>query len=91
MSGLLESATGHYGETLERANRQELVAILSAIALELECRHPYILTKTLEQLHSQATEASDTDLLTLGIAAAIRLRLPKVPIALIAPPARQAA
>lgn len=83
MSELLETATGHYGETLGSANRQELVAIFSAIALELECRHPYILTKKLEQLHSQATEASDTDLLTLGIAAAIRLRLPKVAIALI--------
>jgi hypothetical protein len=90
MSGLLEAATGQYGETLASANRQELVAIVSEIALELECRHPYMLTKALEQLHSMATEASDTELLTLGIAAAIRLRLPKVPIALIAP-ARQAA
>ncbi|NJM49339.1 MAG: hypothetical protein HC860_26780 [Alkalinema sp. RU_4_3] len=91
MSGLLETATGHYGETLASANRQELVAILSAIALELECRHPYIVTKVLEQLHSQATEASDTELLTLGIAAAIRLRLPKVPIAVIPAVNRHAA
>ena len=83
MSGLLEAATDHYGETLGSASRQELVAIVSAIALELECRHPYMISKTLEQLHSMATEATDTELLTLGIAAAIRLRLPKVPIALI--------
>lgn len=75
---LLPTATALYGENLSGSNRSELVAILSAAALELECRHvtPNTVSRTMETIHQIMTEASDDDILTLAIAAGIKLRLP---------------
>jgi hypothetical protein len=75
---LLPTATALYGEYLSGANRSELVAILSAAALELECRHvtPNTVSRTMETIHQLTSEAADDDILTLAIAAGIRLRLP---------------
>jgi hypothetical protein len=77
---LLPTATALYGEYLSGANRSELVAILSAAALELECRHvtPNTVSRTMETIHQLTNDASDDDILTLAIAAAIRLRLPNL-------------
>ncbi len=74
---LLSTATALYGEYLSGANRSELVAILSA-ALELECRHvtPNTTSRTMETIHQLTSDASDDDILTLAIAAGIKLRLP---------------
>jgi hypothetical protein len=75
---LIPTATALYGECLSGANRSELVAILSAGALELECRHVSANTvnRAMEAVHQVMTNASDDDILTLAIAAAIKLRLP---------------
>jgi hypothetical protein len=75
---LIPTATALYGEYLSGANRQELVAILSAAALELECRHvtPNTVSRTMETIHQLTNDASDDDILTLAIAAGIKLRLP---------------
>lgn len=75
---LLKTTTGLYGDKLSGANRSELVAILSAAALELECRHVSANTvnRAMEAVHQAMTEASDDDILTLAIAAGIKLRLP---------------
>jgi hypothetical protein len=75
---LLPTATALYGECLSGANRSELVAILSGAALELDCRHgtASINRRAMESLHQIITDASDDDILTLAIAAGIKLRLP---------------
>jgi hypothetical protein len=75
---LLPTATALYGEHLSGANRSELVAILSAAALELECRHvtPNTTSRIMETIHQLTSDASDDDILTLAIAAGIKLRLP---------------
>ena len=75
---LLPTVTALYGDCLSGANRSELVAILSAAALELESRHVTAnnISRMMERVHHLTTEASDDDILTLAIAAAIRLRLP---------------
>jgi hypothetical protein len=79
---LLAQATQMYGSALGKANRPELVAILSAASLELECRHieSSAVSRELELIHDLTMSASDDDILTLAIAAAIRLRLPNTEI-----------
>jgi hypothetical protein len=77
---LIDVTAGIYGETLASATRLELIAIVSAVALELESRHPYVMSRALEEIHGKITDASDADNLTLAIAAAIRLRLPDLEI-----------
>jgi enhancing lycopene biosynthesis protein 2 len=75
---LLDYATGLYGQTLDAAQTHELILILSAVALEMECRHITAPTsKTMEQLHHLIGEADDRDIMTLGVAAALCLRVPK--------------
>ena len=73
---LLPTATALYGDYLSGANRSEMIAILSAAALELESRHVTANSRTMEHLHQIMIESSDDDILTLAIAAGIRLRLP---------------
>lgn len=79
---LLDAATALYGASLSGANRPELIAILSAASLELECRHieSSAITRAMESIHDLTISASDDDILTLAIAAAVRLRLPNIDV-----------
>lgn len=84
---VLNSAADLYGQNLERARRSELLAIISAIGMELECRHCN--TDVPDGLADLIKESGDEALFTLVIAAAARLRLPTratdaAPIALAA-------
>ncbi len=75
---LLDYATGLYGETLDAAQHHELILMVSAAALEMECRHITTPTsKTMERLHELISEADDRDIMTLAVAAALCLRLPQ--------------
>lgn len=70
----LESAEALYGPMLQQASRTELIGIVSAIGLELECRHhPEPIPDGLADL---INEESDEQLITLAIAASLRLRMP---------------
>lgn len=76
---LLSTAVSLYGENLSAANPSELIDILSGCVMELECRlGASITSNTMQHLHDIAMDASNDDILTLAIAAAIRLRLPNL-------------
>jgi hypothetical protein len=84
---VLNSAADLYGQNLEHAGRLQLRAIISAIGLEIECRHCN--ADVPDGLADLIKESGDEALYTLLIAAAARLRLPTratdaAPIALAA-------
>jgi hypothetical protein len=77
---LLPTATALYGDKLGGASHTELVAILSAAGLEMECRYlsSYPPNEAMETIHELMMVSSVEDVLTLAIAAGIRLRLPNL-------------
>lgn len=84
---VLNSAADLYGQNLENARRAELMAIISAIGLELESRHCN--SAVPDGFADLIEESGDEALFTLVLAAAARLRLPTratdaAPIALVA-------
>lgn len=74
MQPTIEWVTKVYGPRLETASMSNLRAILSAVALEFECRHCN--GEIPDGLVDLIAQDDDRVLLTLAIAAAERLRFP---------------
>jgi hypothetical protein len=76
---LLDQVTVTYGSTLVEASEPELISLLAVVSLELEQRSKHQPRDSqIEHIHRLAEDATQEDLLTLGIAAGIRLRCPNV-------------